>query len=99
MFLLLSLVALLYLGSPPALGRSQLYISVGLNVELNHATWWATKEQFPVAPPSCLNPHGSPGLNHITWAKAWRQNIASEAASVVRAGLCEHVIYGGGRLD
>lgn len=46
---------------------------------------------FPVVQPFCLNPHGSPGLNHITCAKAWRQNTASEAAGVIRAGLCEHV--------
>lgn len=55
---------------------------------------------FPVAQPFCLNPNGSPGLNHITWVKEWRQNIASEATSVIRAGLCVLVcvMYGGGSL-
>lgn len=47
---------------------------------------------FSIAQPFCLNPHGSPGLNHTTWLKAWRQNIASGAASVIRAGLCVYIM-------
>lgn len=78
-------------GLAAALVRAQLCISVGLNVELNYAAGWATKWLLSCSPAFLLEPHGSPGLNHITCAKAWRQNAASEAAGVIRAGSCEHV--------
>lgn len=53
---------------------------------------WPLDVPFSVAQPFCLNPHGSPGLNHMTWLKVWRHYIASEATDVIRAGLCVHMM-------